>query len=180
MREKTVTAIVIGYDGSEGAKGAIEFAGRYFSGRHAVVVTAFDDASPAVDRDGARIKAEATAAEEAALARQTGIAAEARTVYAPDTPWMSIIEVADGFDAGVIVVGSHGFNALRPLVLGSVSHQLAHHAHQPVIAVPTPEARRRAAPAGERTKPGTRPSLTARGHRVGGHGPKTRRQTCEH
>jgi nucleotide-binding universal stress UspA family protein len=138
--------IIIGYDGSEGAKGAIEFAGEYFSGRDAIVVTAFEDWPPAVHgdavqtNDAARAKAEATAEEGAALARQAGIEAEPRTVYAAEKAWQSIIDVADELDAGLIVVGSHGFNGLRPLVLGSVSHQLAHHAHQPVIAVPTPEA----------------------------------------
>ncbi len=138
--------IIIGYDGSEGAKGAIEFAGEYFSGRDAIVVTAFEDWPPAVQGDAvqvddaARAKAEATAEEGAALARETGIKAEPHTVYAADKAWQSIISVADELDAGLIVVGSHGFNGLRPLVLGSVSHQLAHHAHQPVLAVPTPEA----------------------------------------
>jgi nucleotide-binding universal stress UspA family protein len=138
--------IIIGYDGSDGAKGAITFAGQYFSGRDANVVTAFEDWPPAVHGnavqidDAARAKTEATAEEGAALARQVGIKAEPRTVYAAKKAWRSIIDVADELDAGLIVVGSHGFNGLRPLVLGSVSHQLAHHAHQPVIAVPTPQA----------------------------------------
>ena len=138
--------IVIGYDGSDGARRAIEFAGEYFAGRDAVVVTAFEDWPPAVrgdevEVDGVtRAKTEATAEDGAALARRAGIAAGAWTVYAAEKPWQSIIKVADELDAGLIVVGSHGLNGLRPLVLGSVSHQLGHHAHQPVIAVPTPEA----------------------------------------
>ena len=138
--------IIIGYDGSEGARGAIEFAGQYFSGRDAIVVTAFEEWPPAVQGDvvevdqGVRAKAEDIAEEGAALALQVGIKAEARTVYTAEKAWQSIIRVADELDAGLIVVGSHGFNGLRPLVLGSVSHQLAHHAHQPIIAVPTPDA----------------------------------------
>ena len=138
--------IIIGYDGSEGAKGAIEFDGEYFSGRDAIVVTAFQDWPPAVQGDAvqidgaAREKAEAAAEEGAALARQAGIKAGPRTVYAGEKAWQSIIDVADELDAGLIVDGSHGFDGLRPLVLGSVSHRLAHHPHQPVIAVPTPEA----------------------------------------
>ena len=138
--------IIIGYDGSAGAKGAIAFAGEYLAGRDAVVVTAYEAWPPAVDGDAvvvddaARAEAEATAAEGATLAQEVGIGADARAVFAAAKPWQSIIDVADELDAGLIVVGSHGFNGLRPLVLGSVSHQLAHHAHQPVIAVPTPEA----------------------------------------
>lgn len=138
--------IIIGYDGSEGARGAIAFAGQYFAGREAVVVTAYEDWPPAVQGDAvevdpaARAKAEETAEEGAAFARELGIEAEARTVYTAEKAWQSIIRVADELGAGLIVVGSHGFDGLRPLVLGSVSHQLAHHAHQPVIAVPTPDA----------------------------------------
>ena len=138
--------IIIGYDGSEGARGAIEFAGQYFSGRDAIVVTASEGWPPVVHGDavevdeGARAKAEDIANEGAALALEVGIKVEARTVYTAEKVWQSIVRVADELDAGLIVVGSHGFNGLRPLVLGSVSHQLAHHAHQPVLAGPTPEA----------------------------------------
>lgn len=138
--------IIIGYDGSDGAKHAISFAGEYFAGREAVVVTATEMWPPAIRGQEApvdtatRARAEATAVEGVALARAAGIEAEPRAVLAAEKPWRSIIAAADELDAGVIVVGSHGFNGLRPLVLGSVSHQLAHHAHQPVIAVPTAAA----------------------------------------
>jgi len=138
--------IVIGYDGSDGARRAIEYAGEYLRGQRAVVVTAFEDWPPPVSGDSSsvdeawRSNAEATAAEGAALARSVGFDTEARVAYAAKKPWQAIIDVADELDAGLIVVGSHGFNGLRPLVLGSVSHQLGHHAHQPVLAVPTPEA----------------------------------------
>jgi nucleotide-binding universal stress UspA family protein len=138
--------IIIGYDGSDGARRAIAFAGDYLRGRPAVVVTVAEAWPPAVHGDavavddGTRARAEATAAEGAALARRAGLDAEPLTVLAAERPWQAIIATADELEAGLIVVGSHGFNGLRPLVLGSVSHQLAHHAHQPVIAVPTQEA----------------------------------------
>ena len=73
-------------------------------------------------------------------ALQLGIKTEARAVYTAEKPWQSIIRVADDLGAGLIALGSRGFDGLRLLVLGSVSHKLAHHAHQPVIAVPTPDA----------------------------------------
>lgn len=138
--------ILIGYDGSDGARRAIAFAGEYFPGRKAVVVAAAEAWPPAVRGDdihvdeATRSTVETTAAEGAAVAAQAGLDAEGRAVIAPVKTWQSIIAVADDLDAGVIVVGSHGFNGVRPLVLGSVSHQLAHHAHQPVVAVPTPQA----------------------------------------
>ena len=138
--------IIIGYDGSDGAKAAVAFAGRNFAGRNAIVVTAFEDWPPAVNGDAlavdeaTRARIAATAREGAALAAAAGLVADARSLFTADKAWKAIIDAADELDAELIAVGSHGFNGLRPLVLGSVSHQLAHHAHQPVLAVPTSAA----------------------------------------
>lgn len=139
--------IVIGYDGSEGARHAIAFGGELLAGRDAIVVTAFEDSPPAVLGDtgsslavdaDARNEVEERASEGVELARQAGFTATARPEFALRKPWQTIVAVADEHDAALIVVGSHGFGGLRPLVIGSVSHQLAHHAHHPVLAVLTP------------------------------------------
>lgn len=137
---------LIGYDGSDGARRAIETAAAFLAGGRVVVVTAFEDWPPAhagdkphVDAD-ARARTEATAAEGAAIARAAGLDAEPRAVFVPGAAWRALLAVAEEEAAGLIVVGSHGFRGLRPLVLGSVSHQLAHHASQPVLTVPTPAA----------------------------------------
>lgn len=138
--------IISGYDGSDGAKGAVDFAGRTFTGRQAIVVTAFENWPPAVHGDAVAVdeatweRVDGTAREGAALAGAVGLVAEPRSLFTADKAWKAIIDAADELDVELIVVGSHGFSGLRPLVLGSVSHQLAHHAHQPVLAVPTPAA----------------------------------------
>ena len=104
-KENAVKPIIIGYDGSDGAKRAVEFAGRNFGAREAIVVTAFEGLlSPmhgdVVSVDGAtRSRVEATADEGASLARAAGLVAEARTVFAAEKAWQAIIETADEVDA---------------------------------------------------------------------------------
>ena len=141
--------ILIGYDGSPGARHAIEYGGRLFHGRPAIVVTAFEDWPPAVVRgtkaDAAvdtatRAEVEARVREGVELARAAGLEALGEPRFAARKPWQTLTAAAEEHDAELILVGSHGFGGLRPLVLGSVSHQLIHRAHRPVLAVPTPEA----------------------------------------
>ena len=53
--------------------------------------------------------------------------------------WKTILAVADEVDASLIVAGTHGTTAVESGLLGSVSNALVHHAHRPVLLVPTPE-----------------------------------------
>jgi nucleotide-binding universal stress UspA family protein len=50
--------------------------------------------------------------------------------------WRAILDVADQHDVAVIVAGSRGLSGITSLVLGSVSHGLANHAHRPLLIVP--------------------------------------------
>lgn len=139
--------IIIGYDGSESARHAITFGGEIFAGRDAIVVTAFEDwppvaagdraASPSID-PATRDQVEQLAREGAELAGSVGFNSVAQAAFVPQKPWRTLVETADEHDAALILVGSHGFGGLRALALGSVSHALVHHAHQPVLAVPAP------------------------------------------
>ncbi len=49
-----------------------------------------------------------------------------------------IAEIADNVDADVIVIGTHGHAPLAGLLLGSVTAQLLHVTHRPVLALPPP------------------------------------------
>jgi nucleotide-binding universal stress UspA family protein len=47
-----------------------------------------------------------------------------------------IVEAAEELDADVIVCGTRGLGAVPGALLGSVSRELLHHAHVPVVVVP--------------------------------------------
>lgn len=154
--------ILIGYDGSEAARHAISYAGRLFAGRQALVFSAWEGWPPVVRHDGdenlpvdarTRQRIEAQAAEGTEVARAAGLKAEGCTSYASRPIWEQLVDAADEADATLLVLGSRGLRGLRSLMLGSVSHQIAHHAHVPVLVVPTPElvtARREQSSADER------------------------------
>ncbi|XP_020596534.1 universal stress protein PHOS34-like [Phalaenopsis equestris] len=50
-----------------------------------------------------------------------------------------LCEAVDKFNADVLVVGSHGYGAIKRVVLGSVSDYCAHHAHCTVMIVKKPK-----------------------------------------
>lgn len=56
-------------------------------------------------------------------------------------PAEELIKAAADADAEMIVVGCRGAGGFRKLLLGSVSTQLTHHAHCPVVVIP-PDDRR--------------------------------------
>ena len=53
-----------------------------------------------------------------------------------DGTWHTILDAADEYDAGLIVVGARGLSTFKSVMLGSVSHGIAQHSHRPVLVVP--------------------------------------------
>jgi nucleotide-binding universal stress UspA family protein len=136
--------IVVGVDGSEPAQRALEWA--LDAGREhqavveAVSVWAFPymtgEVFTALAYDPAPLAAAASHVLDEALTSvdTSGLPAPVvRTVSSGGTA-TAILEVAA--DADLIVVGSRGLGGFRELLLGSVSHQLAHHAECPLVVVP--------------------------------------------
>jgi nucleotide-binding universal stress UspA family protein len=139
------------FDGSEGARRALEQASKFFPGHRSLVACVWQsvwntamapplaglgsDTVEQIDH-AAAIRAGEVADEGARLVP----GAESRAVKEQGSVWRTILEGADSVNAAVIVVGSRGLGAVRSTILGSVSQGLVNHSNRAVIVVP-PEDR---------------------------------------
>ena len=80
------------------------------------------------EEEASRISAEA-----AARAEEAGV--ETRTVVLRGFPVEAICEAAEKFAPQFLVIGSHGWGAMKRAVFGSVSTGVLHHASCPVLVV---------------------------------------------
>ena len=91
----------------------------------------------------------ALAADGCERAADAGLVATPLVAPAPHGVAEAIIDAGDEHDAMLIVLGTRGKAGIRSLLLGSVSHGVAHHAHRPIMIVPSQplaEARSQATP----------------------------------
>jgi nucleotide-binding universal stress UspA family protein len=144
--------ILIAYDGSEDADYALDEAAEMCAGRRAVVlyvrqllesVAAHLEGHPALERLSdadafERDAAERIAAQGAERARAAGIDAEPEVASSIESVGDTIVHVSEQLDAPLVVLGSRGLRGLRSILLGSVSHHVVHHAHRPVLVIPSP------------------------------------------
>jgi len=151
--------ILICYDRSDDARRAIETSGVLFPGRRAIVLHVWSPIAviasayggmvslPAYDDKKLQQAALTLSEEGARLAREAGLDASPESVECTyEGTWRAIVDVADEYDAGVIVLGARGLSTFKSFVLGSVSHGVAQHSHRPGLVVP-PAARVDRAPA---------------------------------
>lgn len=136
--------IIVGVDGSEHARRALEWAATEARLRGAKVVavhawhipaTAYSTYTmPLIEPESLRSAAEATLAAAAAAvdADATGTVLEQRVVEGAAA--QVLLREAD--HASLLVVGSRGHGGFAGLLLGSVSQQVVHHARCPVVIVP--------------------------------------------
>jgi nucleotide-binding universal stress UspA family protein len=149
--------ILVCYDGSEGARHAINTAAALFPGHNAIVLHAWSPISlivagyggmvalPAYDDDALQVEASKVAAEGCKLANDVGLEARpATTKVSYQGTWHTILDVANEYNAGLVVLGARGLSTFKSIVLGSVSHSVTQHAHLPVLVVP-PAVREEAA-----------------------------------
>ena len=160
--ERNSRLVVVAFDGSPEARGAVRAATELMPGRLLLVVTVWEPglaaasiappeslgmsvAPPdseeieAVDR-AEQDHAQATAEAGVRLAHDLGARAEA--VLLPDDADVAtvVMSLAEQRDAAAIVVGRRGLGAIRSTVFGSTSRRLLDTARRPVLVV-HPDAR---------------------------------------
>ena len=87
--------------------------------------------------EGLEKVARQVADEGAELARAAGL--DATGAIAEGTyegTWHAIVAAGKQHGADLIAIGARGLSTFKSLVLGSVSHGVAQHAHVPVLIVP--------------------------------------------
>lgn len=130
--------IVVGYDGSEPAKRALERAAEIAQGATVTVVSAVHVLAP-VGRAAVQIDPDEIAerrgelAEAKALLSGKGVAV--KTVESHGDPADGIVETAKESGADLIVVGTRGANLASRVLLGSVSTKVVHEAPCDVLVV---------------------------------------------
>jgi nucleotide-binding universal stress UspA family protein len=132
--------IVVGYDGSDCGRQALEAAiGLAKEMGDRVVVTSSYDVSPL----GGEVADMATALEERAekviadaAGRVTAAGCEVDTVIVSESAANALAELAEARNARLIVVGTYGDSPLKGAILGSTPHKLLHISKVPVLVVP--------------------------------------------
>lgn len=151
---------MIAYDGTDGAKRAIEYAARFLSVQRAVVVTAWEPytrqaarmsglagvATPdwatapangsSASPDWGGSEAEQINAEGVALARAAGLDASGSCAECGSTIWSTLVDAADRLDADIVVAGTRALTGVRGLLQSSVSDHVLRHSRRPVLVVP--------------------------------------------
>jgi nucleotide-binding universal stress UspA family protein len=138
--------IIVGIDGSDHSTLALEWAMKEAGIRHAPltviivhpVIAGFSGRPVAYPTDESLLDQARTSAREEVdktLARLAGGGPETVTVEAV-SGFPSEVLIDASRDADILVVGSRGSGGFGRLLLGSVSSQVAHHAHCPVVVIP--------------------------------------------
>lgn len=144
MHAMTIERILVGVDGSEDSRRALEWAAELAGPIDAEVVAVhalglLEHLEPGADPvPSAPHRDEIEAAFEerwcAPLAERPGV--RARRVIEDGPPAMVLLRLADQEEVDLVVVGSRGVGGFDELLLGSTSTQVTHHARVPVTVIP--------------------------------------------
>ncbi|MDX6601936.1 MAG: hypothetical protein QOF13_1138 [Solirubrobacterales bacterium] len=136
-----MSQIVVGYDGSDCGKAALDEALELADALGDKIVVVFGYSPPglwggeiaeheeAIEELGEKVMDEARSRVE-----QTSVEAEFALVAKKASA--ALVETAEERDARMIVVGSYGDPPLKGMILGSTPNKLLHLAERPVLVVP--------------------------------------------
>ena len=138
-----MAGIVVGVDGSPQSQVALEWALNESALRKAALtVVAVTPAAASIwgitgqfepsEETQEKVQHAAQEIVDKAVAHHGGQPVTVRTVSG--VPADELIKASEGAD--LLVVGARGVGGFRRLVMGSVSSQVSHHAHCPVVIVP--------------------------------------------
>jgi nucleotide-binding universal stress UspA family protein len=134
---------VVGYDGTDGARAALDVAAGLAKelGDTLVVVFAHQVSrlgGEVHDYEDALLEHGRAVLEEArSIGREAGV--EIELVMRELSSAEALIDVAEEHDARMIVVGSYGERPLKSALVGSTPTRLLHLAERPVLVVRAPE-----------------------------------------
>ncbi len=135
--------LVVGYDGSECARAALDAALDLAKavGDDVVVAFGYDPGGPGEEyratREAVRAVGERVTSEAVERARAAGTEVEVALVE--ERPTEALVKLADELGARAIVVGSYGEHPIKGALLGSVVFKLLQTSDRPVLVVPVPE-----------------------------------------
>ncbi|WP_020672496.1 universal stress protein [Amycolatopsis nigrescens] len=141
-----VRPVVVGYDGSEGARAAVRWAGTEARRRDRLllIVHVFEGARPLMAESRpvadpgvvqARPELEQRLAELADQCRHEHPGLEVSGVLLDGAPDEALLSFADEAEPELLVFGSSGLTALPRVLLGSTTAELVRKLRQPVVAV---------------------------------------------
>ena len=141
-----IRLVLVGVDGSEGARHAVEWVGRLAAVTGAEVLALhvltynrelLRDISIDTMRTWRRELERDVRTKWVAPLVERGVAHRGEVIQ-HDSPAGGLIEVGEREGADLVVVGAKGRANLGGRLLGSVSYRVTHGAHRPVVVVPRP------------------------------------------
>jgi len=142
--------IIVGIDGSAHSRRALEWAATEAALRHVPLTVLTVHQALAGWAGPVAYPGDADLTEQAHKAAQEAADDVLEKMAAGNRPPSVTVEALNGFppvellkaagDADMIVVGSRGTGGFSRLLLGSVSTQIVHHAHCPVVVIPSERA----------------------------------------
>jgi len=131
--------IVVGYDGSEQSRRALERAAQIVAEDGRITLVTAGGILPSAPQVSSAAPADDVEERRRVLAegheRLAALGIDARVVEAVGDPTDAIIDTARDVDADLIVVGTRGRNVAARVLLGSVSTTIVNQAHCDVLVV---------------------------------------------